>query len=94
MVLPEPVRDWPMTSRPAIKGGMARVWISVGVSMFMRASAATVRGPAPSCANGWDVSALVAAGAGVAAGADAPFLGAGCCVWGAVCGCGAACAGV
>ncbi len=25
MVLPEPVRDWPMTSRPAIKGGMARV---------------------------------------------------------------------
>ena len=35
MVLPEPVRDWPTTSRPASSGGIARSWISVGVSMPM-----------------------------------------------------------
>ena len=39
MVLPEPVRDWPMTSRPASSGGMARAWMSVGVSIPTRASA-------------------------------------------------------
>src|SRR5689334_20379021 len=41
-VLPEPVRDWPMRSRPASRIGRLPAWIGVGVVMLTRRSAALV----------------------------------------------------